>query len=163
MVIKLRNMSNAEFERFYQWSIKHHANELMEELHITKEEAAKEAMAEIADMLPDGIDTPNNYLMTIIHTDSKESLGFIWTLHEEFDGHKQCFICDFAIWKSERQKGYATAALDLTEKNAAKASCRECILFVRDDNRAAIALYEKCGYTVLRQHGYGKFMAKRLS
>ena len=162
MFVKLRRMTNKEFESFYGWSIEHQAKELMEELHISQEEAISEAIKEVTEMLPDGVDTPHNYFMTIIDSDSDENIGFVWTLHEVTEGRKQSFICDFAIWESKCRKGYASAALRLAENQAAEAGCVESVLFVKDNNTAATALYRKCGYQVLRQRGYGKYMIKQL-
>ena len=82
--------------------------------------------------------------------DTGESVGFIWTLQEEFQGKKQSFLCDLAIWESQRRKGYATAALQMAETAAAKAGCCESVLFVRDTNVAARALYEKSGTSRVR-------------
>ena len=162
MVVKIRSMVSDEFETVQRWSIKHHAAELMEELHMSEEEAIAEATLEFTQLLPDGIHTKHNHLMTIVEAASDETVGFIWTLHEEFQGRKQSFICDFAIWESKRRRGYAAAALYLAEKNAAEAGCQESVLFVRDDNTAARALYEKSGYIVLRQKDSGKFMKKQI-
>ena len=162
MFVKLRRMTNEEFESFYGWSIEHQAKELMEELRISQEEAISETIKEVAEMLPDGIDTPHNYFTTIVDSDSDENIGFVWTLHEVTEGRKQSFICDFAIWESKRRKGYASVALRLAENQAAEAGCVESVLFVKDNNTAAKSLYRKCGYQVLRQHGYGKYMLKRL-
>lgn len=153
-------MTSDEFEIFYQWSVEHQAKELMEELQMSHEKAINETIAEIAQMLPDGFHTEQNDLMTIIAED--ENVGFIWTIYEETEGRKQCFICDFAIWESKRRKGYGEAALYLAEENAMVAGSQESVLFVRDDNEAARALYGKCGYQVLRQEGYGKYMTKQL-
>ena len=126
-----------------------------------EEEAMKETIAEVAGMLPDGFNTEHNDLLTIVAED--ENVGFIWTVHEEAEGRKQSFVCDFAIWESKRRKGYGAAALRLAEKNAAQAGCQNSVLFVRDDNHAARALYEKCGYQDLRHESYGRFMVKQLS
>ncbi|MBR5564651.1 MAG: GNAT family N-acetyltransferase [Roseburia sp.] len=113
-------------------------------------------------MLPNGLNTEHNYLMTIVEEDSEESAGFIWTIHEETEGKKQSFVCDFAIWESKRRRGYATETLRLVEKNAVEAGCEESMLFVADSNDVARALYEKCGYQILRQAGCGKYMIKQL-
>ncbi len=160
MSVKIRRMTKNEFEIVYQWSVEHHAKELMEELHMSEEEAIKETIAEVAEMLPDGFNTEHNNLLMIVA--ENENVGFIWTLHEETEGRKQSFICDFAIWESKRRKGYGVAALYLAEKNAVEAGCHESVLYVGDDNDAARALYQKCGYEVLRQEGWGKFMVKQL-
>ena len=159
MGITIRPMTDEEYRIFYQWSVEHHAKELMEQLRKSEEEALGEAGEEVQGMLPGGLATANHFLMTIVE-ESKETAGFIWTIHEEYEGRKQCFICDFAIWESMRRKGYGAAALALAEKQAGEAGCRESVLFVSDDNEAAKALYRKCGYRVLRPEGYGKFMIK---
>lgn len=155
-------MKTEEFDTFYQWSVEHHAKELMEECHMSQRKAIKETKKEVAQMLPNGLNTEHNYLMTIEEKDNKEIIGFIWTIHEETAGHKQSFLCDFVILESKRRKGYATAALHLAEKNAAEAGCQENVLFVADRNYAARTLYEKCGYKFLKQEDYGKYMTKQL-
>ena len=48
------------------------------------------------------------------------------------------------------------------EEKAGKDGLQECVLFVRNDNQEAVRLYEKCGYHVLREHGYGRYMNKTL-
>ena len=162
MLISVRKMTNAEFERFYQWSIDNHVKELLEENQMTIEEAIRETKEEVAAMLPDGLNTKDNYLMMIEERDSKEPVGFIWTLHEETEGKKQSFVCDFFIYESKRRKGYATATLAEVEKEAVEAGCQESVLFVADNNYAAIKLYKKCNYQFLRQMDYGKYMIKQL-
>jgi ribosomal protein S18 acetylase RimI-like enzyme len=101
--------------------------------------------------------------MTVTQTGSGENIGFIWMLHEQTDGRQQCFLCDFAIWEPYRRKGFGAAALALAEKDALESECREVVLFVTDRNTAAKALYEKSGYRVLRQAGYGKYLSKHLA
>lgn len=160
MCVQIRKMTEAEFEIFYQWSIENHALELTEELQMTRDQAIREAITEINEMLPHGFHTECSNLMTIVA--ENENAGFIWTVYEETEGKQQVFVCDFAIWESRRRKGYGAAALSLAEKDAAEAGCHRSVLFVRDDNDAARSLYKKCGYQFLQQKGYGYFMAKQL-
>ena len=84
--------------------------ELIEEADMTEEEAEKETMEELAGMLPDGLDTEDNYLMTIRRKTDDAQVGFIWTLHEYNDDVKQSFLCDFEIYEKYRRNGYATEA-----------------------------------------------------
>ena len=160
MSIAIRNMSQQAYEAFYRWSVEQHTAELMEQKGISREEAIKEASKELSGMLPDGLQTERNYLMSIVS--GEKSIGYIWTLHEETEGKKQSFLCDFAIWEEYRRKGYGAQALRLMEEDAAQAGCVESVLFVADRNAEARMLYEKCGYRVLRQAGYGKYMIKEL-
>ena len=163
MSVTIRAMTPDEFRHFYQWSTAQQAAELMEEHHISYEAALQAATKEVDEMLPEGLHTKHNYLMTITEAPRGESAGFLWTLHEYNAGKKQSFLCDFAIWESKRRRGYGAAALQLMEKQAIDAGCQESVLFVSDDNAAARALYEKCGYQVLRQSGCGKYMMKPLA
>ena len=160
MSVKIRKMTEDEFSYVYQWSVEQNTKELMKELHMSEEDAAKKTMEEVSEMLPDGINTSNNYLMSIIEAESGEMVGFIWTLHEMTDGRKQCFICDFAVWESYRRKRYGIKTLCLMEKMAIESGCQEIVLFVGDHNYAAKTMYEKCGYKVLRQQDYGCYMIK---
>lgn len=162
MSVMIRSMTEKEFEAFCQMSIAHHVAELMEECAMTQDDAISQAKIEFAGMLPDGLNTKNHFLMTIVENSSKEVVGFIWTIHEYTDGLKQSFVCDFVILDSKRRKGYAVETLHLVEKNALDAGCQESVLFVADGNDAASALYEKCGYQNLRQEQYGKYMLKQL-
>ena len=161
MPVTVRKMTDAEFSFFYNWSIRHQTEALMAQLHIPRETALKETVAEIDGMLPQGLHTRNNTLLTVIAED--QNVGFIWTLYEETQGRKQCFVCDFAIWETQRRKGYGKAALYLAEQLSAAEGCLESILFVSDDNSGARALYEACGYRTLRREGCGEYMHKPLS
>ena len=160
MEVTIRTMTGREFEAFFRWSVEQQAKELAEEFRMPREAAQKEALAELAAMLPDGLHTKGCHLMTIVA--EGEAAGYLWTIREETEGRRQSFVCDFAIREEKRRKGFGTAALLLAEQQAAEAGCTESVLFVADRNTAAQALYRKCGYRVLRQEGYGHYMIKML-
>ena len=64
--------------------------------------------------------------------------------------------------QGKRRRGYGEAALCMAQLLEAQAGCKESVLFVSNDNAGARALYEKCGYTFLRDRGYGSYMRKQL-
>ncbi len=161
MSVVIREMTSGEFEAFYRWSAENHAKELMEELQLSHAEAMQETLDELAQMLPKGFQTENHHFFSILA--ENEHAGYLWTIYEETEGRKQCFLCDFVIWEDKRRKGCGEKALCLVERSAAAAGCQESVLFVRDDNSAARALYKKCGYQILRQEAYGKYMKKLLT
>lgn len=162
MAVSLRKMTKEEYEAFYRWSVEHQVEELMEERQLSREEAMEETEAELSRMLPQGLDTAEQYLMTILEDRTQENMGFIWTLREETERGKQSFLCDFAVWESQRRKGYGSAALALAEHQAGEADCRESVLFVAEGNSGAMVLYQKAGYRILRQEAYGYYMIKQL-
>ena len=160
MPVTIREMTDEEYVSFFRWSIQSQAKDLMEEGDCSWEEALVMAETELTGILQG---PEHQRLMTVTETASGEIIGFIWMLHEETAGRKQCFLCDFAIWEPYRRKGFGSAALALAEKDALEAECREVVLFVTGRNTAAKALYEKSGYRQLRPKDSGMYMIKPLS
>ena len=99
MSVHLRRMTDEEYGKFYQWSIRQQADELMNEQRISYDDALDKAKNEVNEMLPDGLNTEGSRLMVIADESSGEDVGFLWTINEETEGRKQTFICDFAIWQ----------------------------------------------------------------
>ena len=111
MPIQIRKMTDEEYDSFYRWSVDSYAKELMEDGKQSPEEAFKTAQEEAFQMLSSARETEHHHLMSIEETIKKETVGFVWTLHEETDGKKQSFLCDFVILEPKRRQGYAMAAL----------------------------------------------------
>ena len=162
MSIRLRAMTQPEYDAFYEYSRNRHADELIRELGLSYEESLRAAQEELRGMLPDGRDTRDNYLMVIEAAPDGRFVGFIWFLYEMTDGIRQVFVCDLVLRESERNKGYASAALAEMEWFAIAGGCAESVLFVADDNLPARKLYDKCGYSFLKSAGYGKYLKKAL-
>ena len=158
MGVELRPMTKEAYAHFYAWSVEQQAKQRMERSGLSWKASHKEAEAEITAMLPNGMETKDHLLMSIVA--DGVTVGFVWTLHEMTNGRKQSFLCDFAIWEEKRRRGYGSEALRLAEENAAMAGCVESVLYVADDNTAARRMYEKCGYRTLRQAGGGEYMMK---
>ncbi len=155
-------MTEEEYLSFYRFSGQHHAEELVREERLFPEEAKREAERELSEMLPDGLDTADNYLMVIENSADGRRVGFIWFLFEIYQGKKQSFICDLMIEETERRKGYAAAALNEAERTAETNGCAESVLFVSNANIPARMLYSKCGYVFLRNTGHGMYLVKKL-
>ena len=162
MNIRLRAMTAKEYEDFYEYSKIHHADELIEEINLTADEAMAETEKELQEMLPDGLETKDNCLMTIEDAADHRTVGFIWYLFEMTDWVRQIFLCDFVIQEQERRKGYASAALYEMERQAKTHGCQESVLFVANDNLPARNLYARCVYDFLKDSDYGKFLKKKL-
>lgn len=160
MSLVLQPMSEAEYAAFYQTSLEHHVEELIRKENMPPEEAEAETKAELAEMLPEGLSTPDNCLFQVLAEDT--GVGYLWFLTELTEGVKQLFLCDFTIDPPFRGKGYARAALAEMEKLALELECKECVLFVENENKAAESLYFQCGYQVQQAHSYGNYMVKIL-
>ena len=162
MSVVLRKMTREEFEVFYREGIEDLTQEFIEELHFAYQDANKQAIKEFTDFLPHGLQTENNFPMAIVEADSGETVGFICVLHKGENDEKMSYIYSLSICEEKRRKGYATTALNLSEKKAAEAGCLVSVLFVKDSNNGARALYRKCGYQDHKQDRYGRYMLKEL-
>lgn len=162
MKVRLRKMDLREFEAFREYSTNDYAKDLMKNQNISLEDALKQAMTEFLDMLPEGIETKDNSLMMIEDENSKKAVGIIWYLYEFTEGIKQVFLNDLLIYEEERRKGYAMSALSEMVHNAAKAGCKESIIYVWKHNPSGISLYTKCGYVSFRELEDGMYMRKEI-
>jgi ribosomal protein S18 acetylase RimI-like enzyme len=96
-------------------------------------------------LLPDGIETRDNYLFNIIDNESS-NVGQIWVKIEDNIRTKSAFIYDIEICESSRRKGYAKSALGCIEEIVADLGATNLGLHVFAGNSAAIALYNSIGY-----------------
>ncbi len=163
MSVVLRKMTGDEFDVFYRECIDQLTQELMEELNLSYQEANEAAIKEFTGIVTDGLQTKNNFPMVIVEEDSGDTVGFVCVLYKGEDDDKMNFIYNLSICEDKRRKGYATTALNLIEKMAAEAGCLVSILFVKDSNTGARALYSKLGYRDYKQDGCGKYMLKELN
>lgn len=162
MVVTLVPMTSEEYETFLQMSRDDQVNDLVAG-GMSYEEAVRATDDELKDLLPEGQDTENNFLMMIRTEEDLKAVGYIWTLHELTGDMKQSFLCDLLIYEDSRRRGYAREALCLMEQSAYLAGCEESILYVSKDNKTAASVYDRCGYSAFREEGDGMYMRKRLT
>lgn len=158
--IRLRKMTIDEYESFMKISNENHAEELLREKNITQEGALRETEAGLEKMLPNGLETSNNYLMVIERLADSTIVGYMWYMYDDRRADTFLFLCDFLVYENERRKGYAQQALAEMEEAGRELSCKKCVLFVRDDNNKARKLYEKCGYIYRNERDSGRYMDK---
>lgn len=160
MKVRFREMLEEEFKLYVEYSINDYANDLVKSSNAAMDEALIQAQGEFAEMLPNGLASPNNVLRIIVDSIEGKAVGVIWYLFEMTDGVKQVFLNDFIIKEEERQKGYASAALAEMERDARRNGCAESIIYVWKHNPAGISLYTKCGYAAFRELDDGIYMGK---
>ena len=73
------------------------------------------------------------------------------------------YLYNFVVREQDRRKGYASKLMTAIEKEIMSRNRERIILFVEAGNIAAIALYNKLGYTVTRAAPAGFLMMKKLS
>lgn len=136
----LKAITQPEYETYLVRSIKNYENELIES-GISANVAAINAKETFHNFLPNGKDTPNNYLYYVYDQDVR--VGFIWY---GFRSKNSAFIYDFFVEETMRGKGYGKKVMFECEKDAKEKGAKEMKLHVFGHNKLARALYESIGY-----------------
>ena len=160
--IRLRKMTDEEFQRFKEYSINDFAKDLVEARQIAWEKALAYSKAEFEEALTEDADPENQFLMTIEDARIGNEVGWIWFYIETEEDVKQVWLSDFLIYEDERRKGYGTAALAEMERIAKDEGCTVCGLLVWDHNPEGYDLYKKCGYVTVKEIENGSVMKKDL-
>lgn len=156
-MIKLRRMTQLEYDAYYAGSLKSLASELARAYDLDPEDGMKEAAKSFASLLPDGrIDVPDQYLY-VIEAD-RTSVGVLWFHLRRARKVPEAYLLDIVIDETHRGKGYARAAMQELEREARALGAGRIALNVFEHNQVAQRMYMRLGFEV-----GGRTMFKRLS
>jgi ribosomal protein S18 acetylase RimI-like enzyme len=147
-MVRLLPMTQAEFLRYMETAVKEYAQAHIDAGDCDAEDALTLAQADYDRLLPEGLRTKDNYLLSIHAGDSGEPIGLIWFAVRQLVKKKSAFIYDFAICPEFRRKGYGAETLREVETVIAGMGIGRIGLNVMEWNHAARALYETLGYRV---------------
>jgi ribosomal protein S18 acetylase RimI-like enzyme len=150
-------MTAVEFDEYLPGAVAAYAAEKAQAGNWAESEALDKSAQEYHDLLPQGVETPDNYLFTI-QNDAGAAVGMIWLAVMANRAAPFGFIYDFAIDEQQRRKGYGRQAMLALEDEARKLRLDTLKLHVFGHNRAARALYEQIGYEATNIN-----MAKRIA
>jgi GNAT superfamily N-acetyltransferase len=139
--LELRPMTEAEFAEFLSGNVEEYAHELAA-AGMTEEAAAKRSREQMAELLPDGLASPDMHFFTAWVAET--SVGSLWLCTAD----PMAFIYDVVVDEDQRRKGYGAAIM-----NAGARWCRAqghpvLGLNVFAHNPGARALYDRLGYRV---------------
>lgn len=164
-MIELQKMIVEEFESIMEKSL----FEYISELEVYREEFEKKygaspkkiAEKQWSQMLPDGINTENNYFWIIKKLDSEEPIGHLWLL--KYPEKRVTFISNIFLKKEYRGVGYGTYVLKLVEKIAKMDHLSKTIeLHVFKHNPRALKFYERIGFENFEEDFTGNTMIKKI-
>ncbi len=152
-MVQLIPMKQADFEPYLERDIREYAEEHVRNGNWNQAEALERSRKEHQQLLPDGLQSKNQYLFSIMDTPSGQKLGALWVNVE----NNQAFIYDFRIDEAQRGKGYGKQALLALDEKLKSMNVKSVGLHVFGDNTRALELYRKMGFQVT-----GMFMKKTL-
>ncbi len=142
----LRRMTGSEFEKYLSTAIPGFAQEKMRAEKMSAAEAEQVSIESYKNLLPKGVESPDQFLFTIVEAQSNQGIGMIWFAKKISAARKQAFVYDFEIEESFRGRGYGKEALLLIETEARALGLDSMGLHVFGHNKDAYALYKKSGY-----------------
>ena len=154
-MIRLIPMTKSEFEAYLEIAIPEYAQDKTQAGDWSADEALERSSKDYHGLLPQGVQTENNYLFSIQVEDSGEKIGMIWMKHEA--PRKHGFIYDVSLDKAQRGKGYGKQTMLALEEKARELGLETISLHVFAKNVIAMKLYSRLGYEVTSQN-----MTKRL-
>ena len=141
----LRPISEAEYSAWLEIVVPEYAQDKVDSGQWASETAVELARKEYAELLPQGKDTPNNHLFTVISPDGA-AVGTLWFVAKERGGRRIAYVYDIYIAPEHRRQGHAYRAFQDVEVEVARMHLAGIALHVFGHNHAARALYEKLGY-----------------
>lgn len=156
MKTQLRPMTQPEFDAFLARSIPEYAADNVRAGYWAESEALERSRKEFERFLPQGLQSPDNYLFTVY--DDGTPVGVIWMKANLERPIKSGFIFELYIDESQRGKGYGKQAMLLIEEQARALGLESIGLHVFAVNEVARNLYERVGYEVTSLN-----MAKKLT
>jgi len=142
-MVKLVRMQQEDFEPYLERDIREYAEEHVRNGNWSAEEALERSRKEHQQLLPDGLESRNQFLFSI-NDASDQKLGTLWVNIE----NGRAFIYDFRIDEAQRGKGYGKQALVALDDKLRSMDVQSVGLHVFGDNVKAQELYKKMGYQI---------------
>ncbi|MFC7420253.1 GNAT family N-acetyltransferase [Iodobacter arcticus] len=136
------------YESYHESSILSYAEDNVQSGRWREEDALEQSRNEFHTLLPQGTDTPDQYLFEIIGKDNLTAVGFIWFGIVIEDGVRIAFVYDLEIKADHRRQGYAKRAFKAIETLVNDLGLTRIGLHVFNQNTAAQTLYKHLGYEV---------------
>ena len=138
-------MSETEYNAWAPRSRESFAADKMRANDLTKAEADKVALEAFNRLLPDGLNSKDNFLFAA-RDEKQNTLGFVWFCLRGEEDNKRAFICDVIIDEPYRGKGYGRQLMLLVEQEVKAKGLSRIGLHVFSFNETAIRLYRSLGY-----------------
>ena len=133
-----------EYSAWYDLEIEEYARDISEHGDTTPDAARRKAVADMAEILPDGLATTGHWVF-VLEVDGAAA-GRLWLAEREIDGRKAMFIFDIEVNEAFRGRGFGRAAMHLVEREALARGRNRIELNVFGGNAVARGLDRSLGY-----------------
>lgn len=145
-MVSLNLMNPKDFDVFLNQAIDVYAQDNIKSGNWQPDTALEKSREEFQQLLPDGIQTKNQFLFTILDETSNNKIGVLWVQIKMDSPHRKAFICDFIIDPQYRGQGYGKQTLKALDEKLTQMKVESVSLHVFAHNTNAIGLYETMGF-----------------
>jgi ribosomal protein S18 acetylase RimI-like enzyme len=147
-MLRLVPMTQDEFVTTVERINQQYAREKVRAGSCPREIALARAEEETHSLLPAGLQTPGQYLFTLVNDEGNKTVGRLWFGLRDDGGGPYVWVWDLWIDEDCRRRGYATAALAALADRVRVMGMTTISLHVFGHNLAARRLYDKLGFDV---------------
>jgi len=146
MDVDFVEMTKGEYDSWYRFAVQDTAADLVKAGNADEKHALDSISKQFDEALPEGLDTPEQYVRSIVDAGTGQKVGVIW--YGTARGHPPDLLFLSELWVMEefRGKGYGTASLALLEEKARQLGKARIGLHVFGHNLRAQKLYRSAGY-----------------
>ena len=147
-MVKLVKMQQEDFEPYLERGIRDYANDHVRNGNWTVEESLERSKKEFELLLPDGVNSREQFLYSIVDEKDANKIGWLWVQVKD----QKAFIYNFVIDEAVRGQGYGKQALVALDEKLKSMDIQSVGLHVFGDNVSAQELYKKMGYQITGIH-----------
>lgn len=142
----LTPMTEREFTTYLAKAIPEFAQDKVDAGQWSAGEALALSRSGYAEMLPQGLATPDNVFFTVRDAATQEDVGMLWFAMQARAGQRIAYVYDVYIHAEHQRKGHASRAFAALDEEARQRGLTGVALHVFGHNTVAQALYHKLGY-----------------
>lgn len=146
-MVTLEPIQQEDYERFLEREVRSYAEDHVRNGNWEAEGALERSRKEFERYLPDGINTPDQYLWSITD-EAQHKIGVLWVQIKA----GKAFILDFVIDEASRGRGFGKQALAAMDEKLKSLGAESVALHVFGDNISAQELYKKMGFQITNMH-----------
>ena len=139
-------MQQNDFDTFFEENIVRYAEEKVKSGNWQVEDALERSRAEFEGLLPDGLQSKDQYIFNIFDDEQESKIGILWVEVRMDEPHRPAFIFDFVIDESYRGKGFGKKSLTALDEKLKLMGVESVALHVFGYNTNAFELYKRMGY-----------------
>ena len=147
-MVKLVKMTQEDFVPYLERGIREYAEDHVRNGNWTAEEALEKSRKQFQDLLPEGVNSKDQFLYSIVDEEINNKMGLLWV---QVRG-QNAFIYDFLIDEEFRGKGFGKQALTAMDEELKSMNVQSVGLHVFGDNTNAQELYKKMGFQITGMH-----------